>query len=625
MQFLVGFCPGAEGWKAAAACSLLMSQMAIATGDDASIPAAATRIYSDQVPDWIFAVPTELNVCGNSKLAAFGRGYWFRMVDLATGRALSSPAAPNGGTHAVFSSSCNAFLSDGKLWQSNLTKAPSSPLQSVMRSLPQNITLRASPDGKQIAYFTSGVYYVARPEGRILHVGESAPLREIDLGEPITGAEWLPNSTQIVALLHNPETGLSKIVKLEVATGVVQVLAGHLDGAASPSSIGVSGDGKTVYLSLVGTTAPVDRDRHKPYAKRDLDIFAFDLTRHSFTRVVASPFDDFSPTVVNGVLYWTTGDAHTDAVVLPSTGGRVHSIADGGQIPYWSHDGRAVAYTVGSERMADPAINYDVDMISLDTDMQPAGAPQRLITGSHEDFTPAWSPDGKWLHFHSHRCTSYVPYYLNKACTDGIWLLRAGDAVENARLISPPGTWEVGMADWSRDGKHIAFSSWNRKGPLDIAELWVITFDPGSGKVIGTENLGVPKPMVSARLQYWSPKSDELAIEDFSSDSTHIIWTLDYNTRKVHKVLEFPSATFSGLAWSADGRSIVYSGLINGQQQLLQVPKDGGPVKQISFEQFGTLILPTVSPDGKWVAATRVVTTRELWRAPLDKLSDLHH
>src|SRR5258708_31964222 len=49
------------------------------------IPGSAQQIYADPVPDWIFAVPTELDVCTKSHVSASVRGYWFRLVDLDTG------------------------------------------------------------------------------------------------------------------------------------------------------------------------------------------------------------------------------------------------------------------------------------------------------------------------------------------------------------------------------------------------------------------------------------------------------------------------------------------------------------------------------------------------------------
>jgi Tol biopolymer transport system component len=580
------------------------------------IPGSAQQIYADQVPDWIFAVPTELDVCTKSHVAAFGRGYWFRLVDLQTGKVQNYPQRPSGSSYAVFGPDC-ALLGQGQSHWTVRGATVNRNAADMAKSLPDNVIVRVSPNGKQLAYFTAGVYYVARPEGRLLHVGMPGRFEDIDLGSPITGIEWLPDGESLAALLHDPETGLSRLIKIAVSTRVITTLASGLDGSSVPGSIGVSSDGNTIYLSLVSTHAPDVAERQKPHAPRDLDIFAYNVENRSFTRVVASPFDDFAPVVRDGWLYWTVGDAHTDVSVVASTGGRAHVVADGGQIPYWRNDDRLIAFTVGDHRMADPALNYDVDTVELDANAQPVGKEGVLIAGNHEDFTPTWSPDGKWLLFHSHRCAEPPPYYLHTSCTDGVWLLRSGDGMEHQRLVTPPGTWEVGMGDWSRDGTRFAFSSWRRGGPLDVAELWIVTIDPATGEVKNSENLGVPKPMVSARLQYWSPVADELAVEDFATDDRHIIWLLDYKTRQVKNILEFPSATFSGLAWSADGKRIIYSGLIGGRQQLFEISRDGGTPHQITYEQFGSLILPQVSHDGRWIAATRAITTRELWRLPL--------
>jgi Tol biopolymer transport system component len=570
---------------------------------DAAVPASAMKIYNDQVPDWIFAVPTELQVCDDGRLAAFGRGYWYRTVDLSAHTASTIAASQNDASHVIFTPSCAAMQGDGHAW--NTTGSNS---RQLAKALPQNVIARFSRDGQRVAWFTAGRYYVARPEGRVLHVIDPARTREIDLGQPITAVEWMPDGAIVIALIHDPETGLSQLVQVALGNGKVSTLADHLDGSGVPSSIGVSRDGRTAYLNLVGTVPPGLVERNDPFSKRDLDIFAFDFDHRTFTRVVATPFDDFSPTVVGDRLYWTTGDSHNDAVVLPYAGGAGHLVADGGQMPYWSPDDRSLAYFVGF-------------ITNLDAEKKAAGASRPFIVGSHEDFSPEWSPNGKWMAFHSHRCPELPPYYFHKGCTDGIWLLKVGESASQQRLISPPGTWEVGPGDWSPDGRHIVFSSWNHNGSLDIAELRVITLDPDTGQVLGQENLGIPTPMINPRLQYWSPKSNEIAIEDFKDDENHSIFVLDYGTRKTRKVLDFRSSTFGALAWSSDGRRIVYSALVGGRQQLFDIPKDGGAPHQISYGQFGDLIFPTVSHDGKWIAATRVMTTRELWSVPV---ADLH-
>jgi Tol biopolymer transport system component len=608
------------GWGSKAcrmlAAGLWVAGMSASAG--AAVPESAVKVYADQVPDWIFALPTELQVCEGSHLAVLGRGYWLRTIDLAGGLARPSVQPPGWSAHQVLTASCDILRANGKGWVPETQTGASEGVVQLAAVLPQSIVARPSHDGKRMAYFINGVYYVGRAEGRVLHVVESGKDRQIDLGDRIIGIEWLPDATSLIAVVFDGRTGLSKLLRIKGSGGRIDTLAEHLDGSAVPGSIGISGDGNTVYLSLVGTQPPDDAQRHRPDAHRDLDIFAFDLIKHVFTKVVASPFDDFSPTVAGDSLYWTSGDPHADVVVLPVSGGRAQLVADGGQLSYWSPDGRSLAYTVGMHRSADPSIDYDVDIVDLDATKRPVGPARHFIAGSHEDFTPAWSPDGNWLNFHSHRCKTYVASYLGEGCTDGIYLLRAGQPVTEARLISPPGTKEVGPADWSRDGRHIAFSSWSPKLPPDIAELRVITIDPASGQVLKNENLGVPPPITSARLQYWSPTADEIAIEDIVGDDRHAIWLFDYATHAVHKVLEFPSVSFSGLAWSADGSHIFYTALTAGRQQIFEIARSGGSPRQVSYEQFGDLLFPTLSRDGLWVSATRVVTTRELWRMPLE-------
>ena len=187
-----------------ALCCLFASSLAAASPP--FLPASAERVYSDQVGDWIFAVPTELQVCDDGRYAAFGRGYWYRTIDL-TKHESTQPIAPTGGSHTVLLPSCTALNTDGKAWKASGPLSPSAFTNELARALPQGIVARPSPDGSKIAYFTSGVYFVGRPEGRILHVGRPGSLREVDLGEPITGVEWMPDSGSLIALLHDPVTG----------------------------------------------------------------------------------------------------------------------------------------------------------------------------------------------------------------------------------------------------------------------------------------------------------------------------------------------------------------------------------------------------------------------------------
>jgi Tol biopolymer transport system component len=83
------------------------------------------------------------------------------------------------------------------------------------------------------------------------------------------------------------------------------------------------------------------------------------------------------------------------------------------------------------------------------------------------------------------------------------------------------------------------------------------------------------------------------------------------------KLAEFQSATYGGLDWTADGRALIYGALgDNGRMQLFTVPRPGGPPRQLTHDDAG-LMHPQISPDNRFIAATRTVRNKELRRLPL--------
>jgi TolB protein len=87
-------------------------------------------------------------------------------------------------------------------------------------------------------------------------------------------------------------------------------------------------------------------------------------------------------------------------------------------------------------------------------------------------------------------------------------------------------------------------------------------------------------------------------------------------TGEVGKVLEFESHTRGGAVWTPDGESIVYSALVDGTMQLFSVPRFGGEPRRLTSEPANVLH-PQVSPDGRWIAATRSVQGKEIRRLRL--------
>jgi Tol biopolymer transport system component len=49
---------------------------------------------------------------------------------------------------------------------------------------------------------------------------------------------------------------------------------------------------------------------------------------------------------------------------------------------------------------------------------------------------------------------------------------------------------------------------------------------------------------------------------------------------------------------------------------LFSISRAGGTPVQLTHDA-GNLMHPRVSPDGKWIACTRIVQSKQIWRRPL--------
>ena len=91
---------------------------------------------------------------------------------------------------------------------------------------------------------------------------------------------------------------------------------------------------------------------------------------------------------------------------------------------------------------------------------------RRLTNNRKRDFSPSWSPDGKWIAFISDRKGDGVNYEIYVMDADG----------GNQRRLTNNRVHDKGSPSWSSDGKRIVFSSY-RDGN---AEIYVMDNDGGN-------------------------------------------------------------------------------------------------------------------------------------------------
>jgi Tol biopolymer transport system component len=426
---------------------------------------------------------------------------------------------------------------------------------------------------------------------------------------------FTPDGNALYAVVFR-DSGESSLIRILPHSKSTKTLATKLDASPERGSIAIAPDGRSIFVALASGGAPNNEARHRPEADRWLKIYQLELATGARHVVVESAREDnFEPAVIGGNLYWSRNLIEDSIVILPAEGGAAEEIVTGGEVPMWSPDNKRIGYTFGGWRLADWALDLDAAVVGVDEKGQRSTAPAVIVSGYHEDFPPAWSPDGHWIAFHSHRSKTPVPEYSSAGSTDDVYMRKADDPQAPEIRLTDFG-WETGPAYWSPDGQKLLYSSWVRGGEPGIDKLWVTTVDLEVGRALRTDMLPLPAEIRSAQWSAWSPDGKEIAIEDNRGGGARSLWIVHEDGSHAVKVLDYQGTTYGGLDWSADGKNIVYSALAGDALQLFIVPRAGGAPHQLTHDS-GNLLHPRVSPDGRWIACTRIVQSRQIWRRPL--------
>ena len=466
-----------------------------------------------------------------------------------------------------------------------------------------------SDDGESI------VYQEASGTQWMLHIVTRSTKRVLPLPAMALAFGWYPDASALLVML--PEgAGLSALHRMDVWTGQLRVIARGLDAQPTMgTTLAVAPDGKRVYLALATERAALPVERHDPHADRDLDIYELDLTT-GVRRVVASTNgDDTTPLLAGGSLYWTSARVDASAVALPVEGGAPHSVVQDAQAPTWHPNGRQIGFFFGDWRMADWALNWDGGAVQVDSMVRPAGPAGPLIIGYHEDFSPVWSPDGRWIAYHSHRSPQPVTTYAEAGATDDIYL-RAAGAPSTAEVRLTDFGFEAGSPDWSPDGTRLIFTSFDRTREGRHSFPFLISLDTAAGRATSSGLLPLPTGISGAEMVAWSPAGEEIAIEESMGGGRHALWVVRSDGTAPRKLVDYPMRTYGGVDWTPDGKTLIYSALTGNRMQLFAIPAAGGLPRRLTSDA-AHILHPQVSPDGRWIAATRLVHTIQVRRLRL--------
>lgn len=379
-----------------------------------------------------------------------------------------------------------------------------------------------------------------------------------------------------------------------------QTILNNLDGPGSFTRMFLSNDGKSLLLSLNSDGPPDLVAIQAPRAGRHSKIYAYNsetgklklLAKKDGQDLVLASMSDGRAVVLSFKTEMGLG-------IRAIKNGKVQKIFSDVPLflPYWSPDDKDLSATYGEWRLADFALAWDAGLVKAEAAKKAIVQP--LISGHHEDFSAKWSPDGKWMAFHSHRSPAPVFHYGGKGNTDDYWIRSVDPGSREFRLSRFPEASEneSGYLDWSPDGKQILGHT--------LKKVWILDLQLGrepsaSQKVVPVADLADVQGVA------WSPRSqNEIAFSDFDHRRQRVwLHSLKDNSSKViHENAGHVAG--QGLSFSSDGRFLYFSKANERDLlELAQLEVATGKTTRLAGTEKWNAIHPQVSHDGEKLAFT---------------------
>jgi Tol biopolymer transport system component len=291
---------------------------------------------------------------------------------------------------------------------------------------------------------------------------------------------------------------------------------------------------------------------------------------------------------------WLTGAPAVESPALAPSSFRQLTFLPGGEnLPAISRDGQSFAYVAG------PSGEGDIFVQRIDG----RNATNLTVNCPLDDFDPAFSPDGRFIAYHSD-------------CSGG-GLFVMGASGESARKVADSGFSPA----WSPAGKEVAVVTERLGLPFGrntTSILSAVEVETGKRRVISEHDAMQPA---------WSPDGKRIAFWGLAGISQRDLYTVAADGSQsapeaAVRVTEDPDVDWSPV-WSPDGRALYFSSTRGGTVNLWRIPIDpetgtaaGSPVPVTAPSSWVGWI--SLSGDGKRLVFVDRNARTSVHRAPFD-------
>ncbi|MBI1765301.1 MAG: PD40 domain-containing protein [Acidobacteria bacterium] len=278
----------------------------------------------------------------------------------------------------------------------------------------------------------------------------------------------------------------------------------------------------------------------------------------------------------------------TTAKFAPLTG-----LAGREDTPTFSPDGRQIAYAWRPE---------EAEGMDIYVKLVGAGQPLRLTNNPHDEYSPAWSPDGKTIAFLRARGQG-----------SEVLILPALGGTER-KIADLQTTW-VGLT-WTPDGKALVVPDAIATSDKESAALVQINLETGE-----RHTLTNPPALSGDDDPRFAPDGKQLAFKRTLNRVNSEVFLANPDGSQPRPLTKL-AAPIHGLAWLADGQALICAAYREGSNSLWRVPVNGNP--PVLLEAAGRKAThPAFAANGATGGGTLgfvdSLEDANLWRLDLDQ------